>query len=92
MTKADIVNEISRSTNIEKAMVRVMVQSMIDVIKLSLCYGEDVNLRGFGSFIIRQRAQKTARDISRDTPIIVPARNVPYFRPSESFKQAVAHD
>ena len=64
MTKADIVSEISKSTGIDKQTVLASVESFMDIVKSSLAQGENVYLRGFGSFVIKKRAQKTARNIS----------------------------
>lgn len=65
MTKADIVSEISKSTGIDKQTVLNSVESFMDIVKSSLSQGENVYLRGFGSFVIKKRAQKTARNISK---------------------------
>ena len=89
MTKADIVNEISKNTGIDKTTVLTAVESFMDVIKLSLKNDENVYLRGFGSFIVKTRAQKTARNISKNTTIIIPAHNIPAFKPSKSFVSKV---
>ena len=72
MTKADIVNEISKSTGIEKALVLETVEKFMQVVKDSLAEGENVYLRGFGSFIIKTRSEKTARNISKNTTLIIP--------------------
>lgn len=85
MTKADIVNEISKNTGIDKTTVLATVESFMEVIKDSLKNDENVYLRGFGSFIVKTRAQKTARNISKNTTIIIPAHNIPAFKPSKSF-------
>jgi len=85
MTKADIVNEISRSTGIEKLDVLKTVESFMDEVKKSLGNGENVYLRGFGSFIVKKRAQKTARNISKNTTIIIPEHSVPAFKPAKTF-------
>lgn len=71
MTKADIVNEISKSTGVDKAAVLETVEKFMEVVKDSLANGENVYLRGFGSFIIKTRSQKTARNISKNTTIII---------------------
>lgn len=85
MTKADIVNEIAKTTGIDKATVLATVESFMDVVKDSLTEGDNVYLRGFGSFIVKKRAQKTARNISKNTAIIIPEHNIPAFKPSKSF-------
>lgn len=83
MTKADIVNEISKSTGIDKTAVLSIVEAFMETVKDSLAQGEPVYLRGFGSFIVKRRAEKTARNISKNTTVIIPACNVPAFKPSK---------
>ena len=85
MTKADIVNEISKRTGVDKVTVLSSVESFMDVVKESLIKEENVYLRGFGSFIIKKRAKKTARNISKNTTIIIPEHNIPSFKPAKSF-------
>lgn len=85
MTKADIVNEISKNTGIEKVVVQRTVEAMMESVKDSLIKGNNVYLRGFGSFIVKRRAQKTARNISKNTTIIIPEHNIPAFKASKSF-------
>lgn len=85
MTKAEIVKEISLKTGIEKKIVMQVVEGMMETIKSSMTNGEDVFLRGFGSFIIKHRAEKTARNISKNTTMIVPAHNIPAFKPAKKF-------
>ncbi len=89
MTKAQIVDQISKSTGIEKVVALEVVESMMDCIKTSLEGGENVYLRGFGSFVLRKRAQKVARNILSNTPIIVPEHNIPAFKPSKEFMTLV---
>lgn len=89
MTKADIVNEISKSTGIEKTVVLETVEKFMETVKASLSKGEPVYLRGFGSFIVKMRAQKTARNISKETTIIIPAHNIPAFKPAKTFMNDV---
>ncbi len=85
MTKADIVNEISKSTGVDKATVLSTVEAFMETVKDSLSSGENVYLRGFGSFIVKERAEKTARNISKNTTIVIPAHNIPAFKPAKSF-------
>ena len=85
MTKADIVSEISKSTGIDKQTVLNSVESFMDIVKSSLSQGENVYLRGFGSFIVKKRAEKVARNISKNTTITIPAHNIPAFKPAKSF-------
>ncbi|MBR1573602.1 MAG: integration host factor subunit beta [Bacteroidales bacterium] len=89
MTKAEIVNEIAKATGFEKTMVQAVVVSFIDVVKDSLAKGEPVYLRGFGSFIIKRRAEKAARNITKNTTITIPAHNIPAFKPAKVFVAAV---
>lgn len=90
MTKAEIVNEIAKTTGIEKASVLAVVEGLMTSIKDCLAHGENVYLRGFGSFIVKQRAEKTARNISKNTAVIIPAHNIPAFKPAAEFKKEVA--
>jgi DNA-binding protein HU-beta len=85
MTKADIVNEIAKNTGIEKVTVQKTVEALMETIKHSMISGSNVYLRGFGSFIVKKRAKKTARNISKNTTIIIPAHNIPSFKPAKSF-------
>ena len=85
MTKADIVSEIAKKTGVEKTQIQTIVEAFMDEVKGSLENNENVYLRGFGSFIIKTRAEKVARNISKNTTITIPAHNVPAFKPSKSF-------
>ena len=89
MTKAYIVNEISKSPGIDKATVLETVEKFMEAVKDSLANGENVYLRGFGSFIIKTRSQKTARNISKSTTIIIPEHNIPAFKPAKVFMEVV---
>ena len=89
MTKADIVNEISKKTGIDKATALVAVEAFMSTVKGSLISGNNVYLRGFGSFILKRRAPKTARNISKNTTIIIPEHNIPAFKPAKTFSNAV---
>ncbi len=89
MTKADIVNEISKTTGIEKVTVQRTVEALMDTVKASLQKGNNVYLRGFGSFIVKKRAEKTARNISKNTTIIIPQHFIPAFKPAKTFVSQV---
>jgi DNA-binding protein HU len=89
MTKADIVNEISRSTGLDKAAVLATVEKFMEVVKDSMAGGNNVYLRGFGSFVVKTRKEKTARNISRNTAIKIPEHKVPTFKPSRVFLDQV---
>ncbi|MCM1110341.1 MAG: integration host factor subunit beta [Clostridium sp.] len=91
MTKAEIAQEISKSTGLDRAEVVTVIERFMEVVKDSLAHGENVYLRGFGSFIIKTRAEKTARNITKNTSIIVPAHNIPAFKPVKTFKEQVAN-
>ena len=89
MTKAEIVNESARKTGIEKSVVLTTVESFMDTVKNSLANQEPVYLRGFGSFIVKKRAKKTARNISKNTTLIIPEHNIPSFKPAKVFMNKV---
>ena len=89
MTKADIVNEIAKKTGIDKNTVLVTLEAFMGSVKESLSNEENVYLRGFGSFVVKKRAQKTARNISKNTTIIIPEHNIPVFKPAKTFTLSV---
>ena len=89
MTKAEIVNEVAKATGIEKVAVQTVVEATMESIKSSLIKGNPVYLRGFGSFIIKHRAQKAARNITKQTTMTIPAHDIPAFKPAKSFVAAV---
>ena len=90
MTKAEIATEIAKTTGIDKASVVAVIEKFMTTVKDSLAHGDNVYLRGFGSFIVKKRAEKTARNIGKNTTIIIPAHNIPAFKPADSFKDEVA--
>ena len=86
MTKADIINKIADNTGLQKKDVAVVVESFMESIKDSLLSNkENVYLRGFGSFIVKHRAEKVARNINKNISVVVPAHDVPAFKPSRDF-------
>lgn len=89
MTKADIVNEISKVSGVEKAQVQQIVELFMESIKDSMIKKNNVYLRGFGSFIIKKRAKKVARNISKNTTITIPEHDIPAFKPAKSFAAKV---
>jgi DNA-binding protein HU-beta len=89
MTKADVVNEIAEKTGLERVEVLQTVEAFMVSVKSALSKGENVYLRGFGSFIVKRRAQKTGRIISRNTTIVIPEHNVPAFKPAKTFVSRV---
>ena len=89
MTKAEIVNQISKTTGIEKVTVQKTVEAFMETVKDSLVKDNNVYLRGFGSFIVKKRAQKTARNISKNTTLVIPEHFIPSFKPAKSFVNKV---
>jgi DNA-binding protein HU-beta len=89
MTKAEIIAEIATKTGIEKVDVTETVEAFFQVVKKSMVGGENVYVRGFGSFIVKKRAEKTARNISKNTAIIIPEHFVPSFKPAKVFVEKV---
>ena len=89
MTKAEIVNAIAASTGIEKQTVASALESIMETIKGSLIQGEPVYLRGFGTFGIKHRAAKPARNITKNTTVIIPEADIPYFKPAKEVKENV---
>jgi DNA-binding protein HU-beta len=89
MTKQELVSEIAAKTGIDKQDALKCVEAFMETVKESLVKGENVYLRGFGSFILKKRATKTARNISKNTTIIVPEHYIPAFKPAKVFMQRV---
>lgn len=90
MTKAELVTAIAKQTGLDKETVLTVVEQTMSSIKDSLIDGEPVFLRGFGSFILKERAEKKARNITAEKTVIVPAHNIPFFKPAAEFKEAMA--
>lgn len=89
MTKADIVNEISEKTGIEKLAVQATLESFMKTIRNSMVNGNNVYLRGFGTFIVKKRAKKIGRNISKNTTVVIPEHYIPSFKPSKNFSERV---
>ncbi len=89
MTKAELVNEISTKTGIEKVAVQQTVESMMKVVRNSLINNENVYLRGFGSFIVKKRAKKTGRIITKNATSNIPEHYIPAFKPAKTFTERV---
>ena len=89
MTKADIVKEVSKSTGIEAATVMAVVERFMEAVKGSLAKENNVYLRGFGTFEVKTRKAKTARNITKNTTVIIPEHKAPSFKPCEDFKKMV---
>ena len=90
MTKAEIVNEISKKTGVDKTTALTTVEAFMGIVKEALANEENVYLRGFGSFILKKRAQKTARNISKNTTIIIPEHKIPSFKPAKTFISSIS--
>ena len=89
MTKAEIVNEISNKTGLDKQSVQTIVEAFMTSVKNSLTKNDNVYLRGFGSIIVKERAAKTARNISKKESITIPAHKIPAFKPCKTFINSV---
>lgn len=89
MTKAEVISKISEQTGIDKADVQVTVEALFSVIKNSMADGENIYVRGFGSFVNKKRARKVARNISKNTAIIIDEHFVPNFKPSKVFIEKI---
>lgn len=89
MTKQDVINEIAEKTGIDKADVQVSVEAFFSVVKNSMATGENIYVRGFGSFVNKKRAKKIARNISKNTAIIIDEHFVPSFKPSKIFVEKI---
>lgn len=89
MTKADIVARLSDKTGLEKTDVQAIVDGFMREVRQGLEAGDNVYLRGFGSFVLKKRAQKTGRNISKNTTLVIPAHFVPSFKPAKVFAETV---
>ena len=89
MTKADIVARVAQQTGVEKAVAMTVVEAFMETVKDSMIAGNDVFLRGFGSFVVKQRAEKVARNISKNTTIVIPAHSIPALKPAKTLLDAV---
>jgi DNA-binding protein HU-beta len=89
VTKADVVTEIATKTGIERVAVQEVVESFFDVLKDNMSKGENVYFRGFGSFILKNRARKIARNIAKNTSIVIEPHAIPAFKPAKTFVEDV---
>ncbi|CAI8383237.1 MAG: DNA-binding protein HU [Owenweeksia sp. TMED14] len=89
MTKADIVTRIADKTGMEKSDILAVVENFMREVKTNMESGENVYLRGFGSFVLKKRAEKTGRNISKNTTLIIPAHYIPSFKPAKTFADKV---
>ncbi len=89
MTKAEIVSEIAKGTGLEKAETLKVIEAFMEVVKAQMSKGEEVYLRGFGSFILKKRAEKTARNITKGESLVIPAHYIPAFKPAKVFSEQI---
>jgi integration host factor subunit beta len=89
MTKAELVNRVSKRTDLNKRDAEVMVQTVLDSIIESLQSGDKVELRGFGSFRLRERASRIGRNPKTGEKVNVPSKRVPYFKPGKDLKTVI---
>jgi len=89
MTKADLVKNISDKTGMDKSDVQMIAEKFMSEVKNSLKNNENVYIRGFGSFIVKTRDKKTGRNISKNVAVVIPAHNIPAFKPSKTFVNSV---
>ncbi len=89
MTKADVINQIAEKTGIDRSDVTTTVETLFAVVKDSMAEGENIYVRGFGSFVNKKRAKKIARNISKNTAIVIDEHYVPSFKPSKVFIEQV---
>jgi DNA-binding protein HU-beta len=89
MTKADVVHQIAEKTGIEKTTILASIETFMGVIKSSMESGKNVYLRGFGSFVLKTRAEKIGRNITKNVAVKIPAHSVPSFKPAKSFAKRI---
>lgn len=89
MTKADVITKIADQTGIDKADVQITVEAFFSVVKDSMAQGQNIYIRGFGSFINKKRAKKIARDILKNTAIVIDEHYIPSFKPSKVFVEKI---
>ncbi|MBC8051771.1 MAG: integration host factor subunit beta [Sphingobacteriaceae bacterium] len=89
MTKAEIVSEVSAKTGIQRGEVSKAIEAFVNSVKSSMIKGENIHIRGFGSFLVKKRATKIARNISANTALVVPEHFVPVFKPADMFVERV---
>jgi DNA-binding protein HU-beta len=90
MQKREVVTDISKRTGITKTDIMVVLEAFFEQVKSTLKNGEYIYIRGFGTFMIKKRAQKTGRDIKKNVAVAIPEQHIPFFKPSKRFKQIVA--
>lgn len=86
MTKAEMVSAICKETGVERDKALKVVEAMMTIIKDQTVAGEDIFLRGFGTFTTKTRAEKIGRLIKENKSVVVPEHKIPYFKPCEEYK------
>ena len=89
MTKFEIVKEVSRNTGIEATTVQAVVEGFMEAVKGSMSKGQNIYLRGFGTFEVKTRKAKTGRNITKNTTVVIPEHKIPAFKPCPDFKSQV---
>lgn len=89
MTKADIIKDIQKKTNLSRDLIKLVIDSFMETVKENMSQGENIYLRGFGSFLLKERKEKKARIITRNETIIIPPHYKPFFKPAPEFAKAV---
>ena len=89
MTKAEVIAEIAQKTGLEKADVSTALEAFFTVVKNNLSTGENIYVRGFGSFVVKRRAEKVGRIISKKQSIVIPEHSIPSFKPAKVFMEKV---
>ena len=89
MTKAELISEVAIATGYDKATVSVIAEALLSSVKVNMSKGKNVYIRTFGSFVLRGRKEKVARDITKRTSVYVPAHSVPVFKPAAEFREMV---
>jgi DNA-binding protein HU-beta len=92
MTKNELINQVAHATGQQKKDVEDVIEATMSVIKRNMAEGRNVYLRGFGSFIVKRRAEKPAWNITARTPVIVPAHSIPFFKPCKRFINSVKNN
>ena len=89
MTKEELAKEIASRTGVEKQLVNKTIESFMEIVKINMTKGQNIYLRSFGTFQVKKRAKKTARNISKNTTIIIPEHYIPAFKPAKEFTDKI---
>jgi len=89
VTKAEVISEVAEKTGVDKAEVSTAIEAFFTIVKNSMSEGNNIYVRGFGSFINKKRAKKVARNISKNTAIIIDEHYIPSFKPAKVFVEKI---